>query len=379
MSTNPELLAIGLGDFPAPPSPDRGLGIWASPGASEVTLALLPASGRKTPAHAPAWYSPGFFSGDSEGPWFPALEIRQLPLNVFKSLLQERARCRPEWDWKDRSAARDGFIKSTREVLLQIQKGGLAKSVPIAFLEAPASQPSVPELAWMLLQALEFQDRAGGYLYGTWNAEGGILGVTPELLFERDGRMVRTMALAGTRALEKGREPETEAALLQDAKERHEHFVVIEGITQRLAGLGQFTVGETGVRHAGALAHLHTPIELELFAPETGTADWQSLVDRLHPTPALGAHPRREGEIWLAEQERVLPRSRFGAPFGVRLPEGEHCVVAIRNLEWSVSSGFCRVGAGAGVVRGSVPEREWSEIERKWGSVLRILGLEARP
>lgn len=375
MGAKRDFLAIGLQDFPLPSALDRGLGIWAAPGASEIVLAVLPASGRQVPAHSPAWFSGGFFSQPGSGSWLPALQVQSVPRAKLEELLRREVLSAPPWHWKPREWARSRFLEASSGVLREIGAGTLTKAVPYAFLEASQPAPSPHELAWLLLHALQFQGENGGYLYGCWTANEGILGVTPELLFEREGAVVRTMALAGTRPLEKGREPEAEMLLLEDPKERHEHFLVIEGIAQRFTGLGTISVGKTGVRRAGSLVHLFTPIELTLD-PSTQETGWQELVERLHPTPALGAHPREAGSRWLAEQEALAPRSRFGAPFGVRLEATETCAVAIRNIEWNRGEGFCRIGAGAGVVRGSTPEREWSEIERKWNAVLRILGLE---
>jgi len=289
-------------------------------------------------------------------------------------LLQSSLR-QPDWSWKDREPARSRFLETSRTILQQIEEGVLTKAVPYAFLETSSAFPSSEDLAWLLLHALQFQAENGGFLYGSWNDREGILGVTPELLFEREGAILRTMALAGTRPLEKGRESEAEMQLLADPKERHEHSLVIEGISDRLSGLGALHIGETCVRRAGSLVHLFTPIQLTLEA-QTAGIEWQDLVERLHPTPALGAHPREAGARWLSEEQKHHPRARFGAPWGVRLDGRDTCAVAIRNLEWNREKSFCRIGAGAGVVRGSTPEREWAEIERKWNAVLRILGLE---
>ncbi len=375
LGANREFLATGLRGFPSPPARDRGWGIWAPPGASEVTVAVLPASGRYTPSIAPTWFSGPFFAQENPSAWLPALHVQSVPRAELEAILLEASPHRPDWSWKEREAARRRFLETSRTVLHQIEAGVLTKAVPYAFRETSSAFPSTEDLAWLLLHALRFQGENGGFLYGCWNDQEGILGVTPELLFEREGATVRTMALAGTRSLEKGRESEAEMLLLADPKERHEHSLVIEGISERLSGLGTLHVGKTGVRRAGSLVHLYTPIELTLASHAMET-EWQDLVDRLHPTPALGAHPREAGAQWLAEEQKHHPRSRFGAPWGVRLDGRDTCAVAIRNMEWSREKAFCRVGAGAGVVRGSTPEREWSEIERKWNAVLRILGLE---
>ena len=388
MSSNPDFIADGFREFPAPPAPDRAFGIWAAPGSREVIVALLPATGRRTPASVPAWFSPGFFASPSSAPWFPALQHYSVARDALERFLRDAGPTRPAGCWQDLAQEQATLEESVGGVLDRVREGSLLKAVPIAFLNSRQRHtPSPRELAWLVLAALRFQERSGGTLYGLWNASEGILGVTPELLFERQNGRVLTMALAGTRGFDPtgGSNAETreqaQAALLADEKERREHQWVIDGITESLSDLGQVTIGDTGIRQAGSLIHLHTPIELNL--PESSDSNsgnkdpWNGLLNRLHPTPALGAYPKAAGMQWLLEQDSRQRRHRFGAPFGIRLDDQESCVVAIRNLEWNSPAGFCRIGAGAGVVEGSTPDREWREIRRKWNAVLKIFGLES--
>jgi menaquinone-specific isochorismate synthase len=331
------------------------------------------------PENVPAWYSPGFFStaSSAEPAWYPAQHVSTFSHQELRDRLHSQGLSCPKLSWHGQAEQQVAFKNRTQEVLQAIQKGALRKAVPIAFLEGTNQDLRHPEaIAWLLAQALDFHEQEGGALYGLWNQERGILGVTPELLFKKDGSRITTMALAGTLGIGTPGEDLLSLAprLLEDPKERREHQIVIDDICQNLRDLGTLHLSETGVRRAGRLLHLHTPIALDL-SPSVPQALWSTLIHRLHPTPALGAAPREAGWKWLCHQEQAQPRSRFGAPFGVRVADEETCVVAIRNIEWNVAEKFCRIGAGAGVVEGSTPEREWNEIERKWNAILDLFGL----
>lgn len=245
----------------------------------------------------------------------------------------------------------------------EIQKGfserGLRKAVPIVFASAEG-QISIPELLKRIVAT-----PSTVFPYGVWDQGGGLMGVTPEVLFRRgtDGATVETMALAGTQA-----KTEHPARLLADSKERYEHQLVVEDIKDRLVKIGNVAVGSTEVLELPALYHLHTRIQARL----SRQIGFEELVKLLHPTPALGVAPRNQG---FEEILRWSPseRGRFGAPFGVSSPLGEQCLVAIRSVEWQGAN--VRIGSGCGVVPESQLEREWRELALKRESVKRMLGL----
>ena len=196
-------------------------------------------------------------------------------------------------------------------------------------------------------------------MYGCWNANEGMLGVTPEALFSHNTQMphmVKTMAVAGTCHPSHDLE-----AFFQDDKERYEHRLVVEGICRSLHDLGKICVEEMQLLHLPNLVHLMTPIHLTLNQPFR----FDSFVQKLHPTPALGAFPPTEGRKWLEEFDKHTPRQRYGAPTGFHHPLAglSHCFVAIRNVQWNTNG--MRIGAGCGVVKQSTFEKEWKEIHMK--------------
>lgn len=177
---------------------------------------------------------------------------------------------------------------------------------------------------------------------------------------------LKTVACAGTL----GRQ-ETEEAFKSDPKELDEHERVIEGIKDSLTPFGKVSIGKMDILDLGSLAHLLTPIEVEL----EGRYDYEVVVKALHPTPALGAFPRKEGRKWLMDYRQKAERGRYGAPVGFVRGGGDEAgfYVAIRGMQWNKER--ISIGAGCGVVPQSDFEREWEEVGRKIRSVKEVFSL----
>jgi menaquinone-specific isochorismate synthase len=102
--------------------------------------------------------------------------------------------------------------------------------------------------------------------------------------------------------------------------------------------------------------HLHTPITADLQGQSP-----LALAEALHPTPAVAGLPRREAMAWLRSLE-PFERGHYAAPIGWIDSEGD------TDLRVAIRSGTLRgqrleLTAGAGIVQGSVPERELEEVK----------------
>ena len=272
--------------------------------------------------------------------------------------------------WETSSSA--AHAAAIADIQARIETGELVKAVPFVSLTGKM-EFSTPVRAWLLANAIRHAasqaDRHPvGTVYGIWDADSGMIGLTPEILFTEDARrsdlpVLLTMALAGTRR--PGGLPLTE-----DAKEMMEHRIVVEGIAEQLSPLGQVQIGPVHEQEVPDLVHLCTPIEVWPHR----RVEFGQWVAALHPTPAIGAWPREAGNRWLRAQPNADLRGRYGAPFGV-IPPGSHvgtCLVAIRNLQWAGTS--ARILAGGGIVAASEPRREWREANAKLNAVLNSLG-----
>lgn len=248
----------------------------------------------------------------------------------------------------------------------EIQKGfterGLRKAVPVVFAHSRGRISIEAVLRRLVAQPPQLLP------YGFWGSHEGMIGATPEILFAvgQDPAFIKTMALAGTRGKDDVRAAEL---LYSDAKERHEHQLVIDDIREQLSRIGEVSVGETEVLEFPSLFHLHTPI----WAKARKKLSLVDLIECLHPTPALGISPRSLGFSEMKIWDHPQNRGRFGAPFAAVWPEGMQALVAIRNIEWNGEE--IRIGSGCGIVPESQLEREWKELALKRESVKRMFGV----
>lgn len=200
---------------------------------------------------------------------------------------------------------------------------------------------------------------------------GCFVGATPELLLAVSGRDILTRALAGTAA--RGATPEEDhqlgATLLASAKDQYEHKVVTDMLRQELGAwcVEVQTSSEPHLLQLRQVQHLETPFVGRL-RQAGGVLE---MVEKLHPTPAVGGWPKSAALSWLRSHE-TLDRGWYAGPVGWVTAAGDGVfAVAIRSM-WvggKVAYGF----AGAGIVASSNAEAEWRETELKLRTVAEAL------
>lgn len=200
-------------------------------------------------------------------------------------------------------------------------------------------------------------------------------GATPELLVHVEGRAIETMALAGS--IRRGATPAEDDSLahemLDDPKNRHEHALVADAVRARLAPLTDALdmPDAPEIKRLSNIQHLYTPVRGRLKS----ASGVLSLVEALHPTPAMGGVPRAQAMDYIAQVEPV-PRGWYASPVGwIDHNLDGAFAVAIR----SAISQNERVWlyAGAGIVADSIPQKEWDETDLKFKPMLDALGAEA--
>ncbi|MFB6129513.1 MAG: isochorismate synthase MenF, partial [Salinigranum sp.] len=246
----------------------------------------------------------------------------------------------------------------------ELRKVVLAQALDVT-LDAPLSVPDV------LARLGETYPECHRFLVEPDPGEGrpraSFFGATPERLVSLRGRDVETGALAGTTG--RGDTPEEDAwlreELLGSDKNVHEHELVVEAICDQLAPLaGSVETGERTVRRLATVQHLFTPIAAELDADEHVL----SLVEALHPTPAVGGLPPARALETIRETE-PFDRGWYAAPVGWFDAEGEGTfAVALRSAVAEGTS--ATLFAGVGVVADSDPDSEWDEAQLKYRPIL---------
>ena len=180
-------------------------------------------------------------------------------------------------------------------------------------------------------------------------------GITPELLFEREGMAVKSEALAGTNAnTDDGR-----ARLMASDKDAREHALVVEAVQASLQPLCD-ELEKTGLELAPAGNLVHRLVSFQ-GALRAGIGDAQ-LAAALHPTPAVAGTPAEAALSFLRVHE-PFDRGWYAGPIGIVEPDRTTMAVALRCGLWR---GETRVAyAGAGLVAGSRAQAEWDETEAK--------------
>ncbi|MGW1055221.1 isochorismate synthase [Streptomyces sp. NPDC001118] len=306
------------------------------------------------------------------------------PVQVSKGLLHMAEQCLlPQPGEQDRSAGparlRESIeLPSAREwkelvtrAVRRMREGAFEKVVlarEVRYLaETPFDVPAaLDRLGEAYPQATLFAVRDGGHEF---------IGATPEYLVRLTGGTVQTLGLAGTTP--RGATPEEDASYERDltgsTKILHEHHVVVRMLREALDGAcADLTVapGPTVLKLAN-VQHLSTEVEGTL--PEAGPGILE-FADRLHPTPALGGHPRAESLDWLARNEG-LERGWYAGGIGWSDTSGQgEFGVAIRSA--LIRGNSASVYAGCGIVADSDPEEEYQETCAKLRPMLDALGLD---
>ena len=244
-----------------------------------------------------------------------------------------------------------------------LQKVVLARRVDFSFSKAPD--------AISLFRVL--QDATPSCFHFLFDSGDGVfLGATPERLFFRRGREVFSEAVAGTRP--RGATTDSDEAyrtsLLASEKDQREHAFVRDSIRRTLqAFCDDVNVDEVASEmKLAAGRHLVSRISGTL---QPGVTDFD-LLERLHPTPAVGGAPSELALEAISSLEE-FDRGWYAGPIGwVGRDSAEFAVAlrcgVLRRDELSLFS-------GAGLVAGSDPGDEWLEIEQKITDFTRILGL----
>ncbi|MGZ3692977.1 MAG: chorismate-binding protein [Bdellovibrionota bacterium] len=252
------------------------------------------------------------------------------------------------------------WLNFCQKIDVEIFEGRLRKVVPSRMRTFPLHPSERTTLLDAIFANLFAPSKSNTFRFLLREKEDLFFGATPELLFRREKGTIFVPAIAGTRSLAHGTEAESAADLMNSAKDREEHSLVVEGIIESLRGLGlkpQAPASPDILRVPGLL-HLFTPIS----APDPGSISSEKLVLALHPTPAVGGLPKAGARDFLFSNE-PWDRGLFASPLLFNFPGREFCLVAIRSGLLTATD--LHLFAGAGYVKNSKAENEWVETDRK--------------
>lgn len=206
------------------------------------------------------------------------------------------------------------------------------------------------------------------HFYQAFDAGHAFLGSSPERLWRRRGKLLRTEALAGTVASHPDEAQSQLLAdwLMKDDKNQRENMLVVEDICQRLQTAVQtLDVLPPQVVTLRKVQHLRRCIWTEL-----AQADDERCLHLLQPTAAVAGLPRTPARAWIEQHEPFTREWYAGSAGYLSRQQSEFCV-ALRSAK--VDGKTLRLYAGAGIVSGSDPEQEWQEIDNKAAGLRTLL------
>ncbi len=297
----------------------------------------------------PGGVSPGTMALSLHETWAQLASVPLRPAGPARQSLRVTARTPEEPTWRDSVARLAGAVGRGR-----LDKAVLSRQVSLTAASDIGLSDVIRRLEASAPESTVFAVSRGSRTF---------VGATPERLVRLRGRELRTMAMAGSarRSAEAEADDTLAANLLASDKEREEHAVVVAMLREALGPVTEElsippTPRVVRLRH---VQHLLTPVTGRLRAD----ADVLTLVERLHPTPAVGGTPRDLALELIAEEE-PHERGWYAGPLGWvdRHGDGEF-VVALRS--GVIRGSEAVLFAGCGIVADSDPGREWDESAAK--------------
>ena len=215
------------------------------------------------------------------------------------------------------------------------------------------------------------------YLFFVRTPSFEVVGASPELLLQVEGDRLTTHPIAGTRPRgASDAEDQILAEQLQrDPKERAEHVMLVDlgrNDLGRIARPGTVAVTKyMEVEKYSHVLHLVSHVEARM-APGRDSVD---ALRAVFPAGTLSGAPKVRAMQLIASAEGER-RGLYGGAVGYLGYDGNlDTAITIRSAV--LRDGQAHVHTGAGIVAGSVPEREFEETEHKAAALRRAIELAA--
>lgn len=206
------------------------------------------------------------------------------------------------------------------------------------------------------------------YRYCFYSPETGLwMGATPEQLLKSDGKTIQTVALAGTQPYKEGEDA------VWESKEQQEQQFVTDYILDELKGLVSdvITNGPYTFR-AGNIVHIKTDISAKLSDPRS----LETIINTLHPTPAVCGLPKQAAKRFLLDNEGYDREyySGFLGELNIDVATGNKATDLFVNLRcMKVNGTTAQLFIGCGITKDSNQEKEFIETVNKSMTMRRVL------
>ncbi|WP_066063216.1 isochorismate synthase [Neobacillus soli] len=290
--------------------------------------------------------------------------------NQIVNSLKDFKRVTPSTLLQTREIAPEKWKKSVDEVVKELtdsplKKVVLARELRLEFNGQVEAEDVLENLYKQQQESFIFAFESNGDCF---------IGASPERLVKKQGNEVFSTCLAGS--ISRGKTAEEDRmlgqTLLNDQKNLIEHGFVVEMIKEALEESCEEIIlpDKPQLMTIRDIQHLYTPVIGKCHKDSSLLL----LVERLHPTPALGGLPKNAA-VEKIRQVEELDRGFYAAPLGwVDYRQNGEFAVSIRSglLQGDEVSLF----AGCGIVADSDSESEYLETSLKFRPMLRALGGE---
>ena len=207
---------------------------------------------------------------------------------------------------------------------------------------------------------LQTYPNAFGYVW--FHPQAGLwLGATPETLLTISDGNFKTMSLAGTQVYEN-----TQNVTWQ-SKELEEQALVTSFISSQINDIAtNLKIDKKETVKAGNLLHLRTKISGEI---STKKSNLKTLINALHPTPAVCGFPRKATKEFILKNENYKRTFYTGFLGELNLTDSigrakkSALFVNLRCME--IKKNQANIFVGGGITKDSNPLKEWEETVSK--------------
>ncbi|MCZ4408103.1 isochorismate synthase [Cryomorphaceae bacterium 1068] len=256
-----------------------------------------------------------------------------------------------------RQTSKEGYRVSFAKYMEAFQSGNIQKAILSSIIQE--EKPKDFDPIDYFFRLCESYPNAFAYLLyhpslGTW------CGASPEILLEGSGDEYSTVALAGTQPTNPSQEYDW------GEKEVEEHELVNEHIRAILEKGGATEIRETApyTIQAANVVHLKTDFRFKYGKSV------RSLLDQLHPTPAVAGLPTA-ASIELIQAAEKHDRGLYTGYLGILSESETRVFVNLRCMQ--IGERDLALYAGGGITAKSDMEAEWMETRLKAKTLLNLL------
>lgn len=331
-----------------------------------ISFSSIPKLSQDSPPEACFYGGQNFMGGCRF--WLPQIEIVQKGSDTLLHLhhIEDISPSSFTFDWESPSLPSQIHTPSEEEWEKLVQKAleaclshSLKKVVLARKTHTNFASPIDP---YLLLEQQKSQSHRATLFLFQGVSQNAFIGASPETLYTRQGEEIAIDALAGSAP--RGPTPDLDEhyrSLLWNSRKDQREFAIVKNFIHRALKPLSLTMTWASSDRVVALTYVQHIYNQCAALLKKGISDAQ-ILNALHPTPALGGFPRKKALNFIAQNE-PFDRGWYGAPVGYLSSQEADIAVAIRSA--LIGDRYMQRFAGTGIVKGSIPQEEWKELNIK--------------